>query len=293
MTKTFSRFLNKFRLFAVELNKNDSYELLFKTGEQLIDTTNNTVLISLDKPTIAVYPGAELNMQNDAKLRIIKNKKLKATLKLKSIKINEFICDKSIYFFEIIKSEVEGRAFTKLTDMLFFALKNLTDKKSKNLVVSPASLISLFAFYIVPVPVYALCIGNITEVDIFPDDILGNIYENNYFFSVRTTNPSVKKIIAQKNAVLCLVPFSKKNEMYSLGKHHKNGVVDTGRLDFKLMPSQALKIPIPEFAINVIEMNISEHFEFGGYTVFYAKSLNVSDYSDALPLAHTPWYNLE
>jgi hypothetical protein len=61
------------------------------------------------------------------------------------------------------------------------------------------------------------------------------------FFSVRTTNPSVKKITAQKNVALCLVPFSKKKKIYSLGKHHKNGVIDINCLDFKLTLSPTLK----------------------------------------------------
>ena len=48
-----------------------------------------------------------------------------------------------------------------------------------------------------------------SEADIFPDDIAGNIFEDYYFFSVRSTNLSVKKIISKKNAALCLVPFDK------------------------------------------------------------------------------------
>jgi flavin reductase (DIM6/NTAB) family NADH-FMN oxidoreductase RutF len=292
MIKTFSRFVNTFKLQAIELNKKDSYELLFKSGTQSIDVTHNTALISLDKPTIAVKPRAELKMENNIELLVIKNKELKAILKLKSVKITDFTSNNSILFFEVIKSHVEKRTFNKFPEMIFFALKNLTDTKSKNLIVSPASLISLFAFYIFPLPVYALCIGNMNEADIFPDDILGCIYENNYFFSVRTSNPSVKKIIEQKNVALCLVPYSKKREMYSLGKHHRNGVIDISKLDFKLTLSPSLKIPIPEFAINAIELRISEHFEFGGYTVFYAQSVKLIKYSDELPLAHTPWYNL-
>jgi flavin reductase (DIM6/NTAB) family NADH-FMN oxidoreductase RutF len=292
MIKTFSRFVNTFKLQAIELNKKDSYELLFKSGTQSIDVTHNTALISLDKPTIAVKPRAELKMENNIELLVIKNKELKAILKLKSVKITDFTSNNSILFFEVIKSHVEKRTFNKFPEMIFFALKNLTDTKSKNLIVSPASLISLFAFYIFPLPVYALCIGNMNEADIFPDDILGCIYENNYFFSVRTSNPSVKKIIEQKNVALCMVPYSKKKEMYSLGKHHKNGVIDISKLDFKLTLSPSLKIPIPEFAINAIELRISEHYEYGGYTVFYAQSLYFSKYTEELPLAHTPWYNM-
>jgi hypothetical protein len=91
---------------------------------------------------------------------------------------------------------------------------------------------------------------------------------------------------------LCIIPFGKKSEMYSLGKHHKNGVIDINNLDFKLMPSHVLKIPIPGFAINAIELKILENFEYGGYTVFYAQSVRLTKYSNELPLAHTPWYNL-
>jgi len=193
MIKTFSSFLNTYKLYPVELTINDSYEILFKTREQAINVTFNTVLISLDKPTIAVKPGIKLIIENNFSLDIIKNKKLKANLKLKVLSLDAFTSNHSIYFFEVIKVTIEGRKFNEYPDLLFLILKNLTDKKTRNFKVSATSLISLFAFYIIPLPVYALCIGKMNEVDIFPNDILGNIHDGYYFFSVRTTNPSVKK----------------------------------------------------------------------------------------------------
>src|SRR6185436_13615909 len=293
MFKTFAAFLNTYKLHPLEPDGNDSYKILFKCNSQTMDVTKNIVLISLDKPTLAMTAGNSIKTDDNFSLDILKNNISRAKLKLRKLNFDQFAGDHSISFFEITSSSIAGRELKKWSDILFLRLKNLTDKKSNNLRVSASSLVSLFAFYIVPLPVYSLCIGSETEADIFPDDIAGCIQQGYYFFSVRTTNPSVKKIISQKNVALCLVPFSSKSKMYSLGKHHKDGRIEINNLDFKIIFSETLKIPIPEFSINAIELKVLENFQYGGYTVFYAETVNFAKYSDQVPLVHTPWYNLK
>jgi flavin reductase (DIM6/NTAB) family NADH-FMN oxidoreductase RutF len=282
-----------YKLHPVESGENDSYKILFKSNSQTIDVTKNIVLISLDKPTFAIPVGYSIKIDDNSSLDILKNNISKAKLKLKKLNFDKFNIDNSISFFEVTSSSIAGRKLNKWTDILFLHLKNLTDRKSNNLKVSATSLVSLFAFYIVPLPVYSLCIGSESEADIFPDDIAGSIQPGHYFFSVRTTNPSVKKIINQKNAALCLVPFNSTSKMYSLGKHHKNGRIEIENLDFKIICSETFKIPIPEFSINAIELKVLENFQYGGYTVFYAQVVNFKQYSDEWPLVHTPWYSLK
>ena len=285
------RFLNRYKLHPVELKNTAVYEIKFQHGSGSSDVTGTVSLTGLNKLTVAIYlPAFPLQEKNS--LLIFKNSVLKASLGLKPVKIDSSEIENSIHFFEIIRADVKGRKIKKYFDMLFLYLKNITNTKSKNFIVPPKALFSLFAFCIKPRVVYTACIGDMNDGNIFPIDIAGNIFEDHYFFSVRKTSPAVQKIIRQQKACLCLVPFSKKNEVYSLGRHHKEGRLHFDRVNFKIFLSDEFKIPVPEFAIHVNELQVADHFDCGVHKVFYARSVTFSKCSEEFPLAHTPWYNL-
>ncbi|MEP7167876.1 MAG: hypothetical protein ABI855_00750 [Bacteroidota bacterium] len=291
MIKYFTRYLNRYKLHPVEL-QDDFYKIIFENDSGSFDVTKNISLTSLNKLTVGIHLGAvEPSVKNNT-LFIFKNNTLKSKLELKPIQIHPSKIETSIYFFEIINAGVKGRRIKKYFDIAFLHLKNVTNTKSKNFIVPAKTLFSLFAFCIKPRPVYVACIGNLQNGDVFPIDITGNISEEYYFFSVRKSSPAVKKIIELKKVTLCLVPFNNKNEVYSLGKHHKNGKLNFDSVSFSVITSNEFKIPVPGFVINVNELKIVDYFDCGVHTVFYSQSEKFSKYSNETPLAHTPWYNL-
>jgi hypothetical protein len=291
MIKFFTRSLNRYKLHPVALKNTAIYEIKFRNADGLCDVTGNISLTGLNDLTVAIYLPA-FSSRGKNMLLIFENSILRASLELKPVLIHSSKVENSIHFFEVVRADVKERKIKKYFDILFLYLKNVTNTKSKNFIVPAKALFSLFAFCIKPRVVYTACTGNVNDGDIFPIDIAGNIFEDYYFFSVRKTSPAVQKIIREQKACLCLVPFSKKNEVYALGKHHKDGRLHFDLLNFKIFLSDEFKIPVPEFVINVNELKIADHFDCGAHKVFYARAVAFTKCADEAPLAHTPWYNL-
>jgi flavin reductase (DIM6/NTAB) family NADH-FMN oxidoreductase RutF len=292
MIKFFTKYLNRYKLHPVELKNNGVYQITFQSGAETFEVTKNISLIGLNKLTVAIFLPAYSPSGKKNFLCVFKNNMLSARLELKPVTIHSSKSESFIYFFEIVNAGINGRRLKKYTDIVFLYLKNVSNKKSKNFIVPAKTLFSLFGFCIKPRPVYVVCIGDLNAGDIFPIDITGNISENFYFFSVRKTSPAVQQIIEIKRVCLCLVPFNKKEEVYSLGKHHKDGKLDFSSVNFKFLPSSEFKIPVPDLVININELKIVNHFDCGVHTVFYSQSVEFSKFSNEFPLAHTPWYNL-
>jgi hypothetical protein len=148
----------------------------------------------------------------------------------------------------------------------------------------------LFVFYIKPRPVSLLSVKDGDTFDIFPVDLNGIIFDNYFLQSIKSTNKGINLI--KKTGAICLsaVPFSKVDLIYKLHEQRKKEKISLENLSFSTSESRMLKIPVPDFAIDVKEFNGVQTFENGLYTTILLKCINMYKTSDDIQFAHMPWY---
>ena len=98
---------------------------------------------------------------------------------------------------------------------------------------------SLIAAYSYPRRVRIISFKDGTYFNIFPMDLLGEVpYSGKFVFGLRHTNATLDKIIASGKIVVSEVPFTCKEVIYSLGKHHGSSPPSVETLPFKTKCSE-------------------------------------------------------
>jgi hypothetical protein len=292
--KYITALINSRKLCPVPLTEEYDFVKFFYAGPSgKTDITLSQVLISLKELVIAIYiEGSDISLDFPSEIIIEKKNKRIGTLKLRYKDIL-LIDNTKVFLFDIKGFKNNERPiYTRITDYLLFSTKNMLNRIPNIFEIDAARLNRLFVYYLKPRPVFLISLKESDKVDMFPIDITGNIFGNYYLASVRTTNPSVKKMKETGKVCLSAIPYDARQSIYSLGKHHKNGIVDLDKIDFIITGSRLFNIPIPSFSICAIEAEVVNSFVMGLHTVFVLKTANNYQMNSAYQLAHTPWYNL-
>ena len=195
---------------------------------------------------------------------------------------------------KIYQASIPKKSFPLLSrywTMLLLQLKNVTNKKSKNFIVPPAELLKLFVYSLLPRPVYVISVLHATGFDAFPVDIAGMIAPGVMIFGIRKSSASVQQILATGKFCASTVSFEERDRAYALGKYHSGGILPVDFIHLFSSASEKLKIPVPDFAVDVLELEVNDSFEEGVHVQLVVKVINETKRGHFPILAHTAWFN--
>jgi flavin reductase (DIM6/NTAB) family NADH-FMN oxidoreductase RutF len=111
--------------------------------------------------------------------------------------------------------------------------------------------------------------------NIFPMDFHGYIPGSNaYVLGLRTSNYTIDKIQEKRRIVVCEVPASKKDIIYTLGKHHGKNPPSVDALPFLLHLSKEFHFPYPEFTLSYYEVLLTHAEKLGSHMLLLGEVIN-------------------
>lgn len=137
--------------------------------------------------------------------------------------------------------------------------------------MSPAGVEQLLTFYLAPRPVFLVGVNDGWHSNLFPMDLVGPLPAERFTLALRNTSVSVETIKNDRRLALSDVPASACPIAYRLGAHHKNPNIDWQGLPFKLLQSELFRLPVPEIALRVREIEILDFETVGSHTLFLGR----------------------
>ena len=175
--------------------------------------------------------------------------------------------DGTLYLLKLGESKIYHVSFLK-TLLLFFKYY----RKPK---LSFARYKSLVAAYSYPRRVRIISFKQDDYVNIFPMDLLGEIPgHGKYVFGLRHTNVTLAKIIGTKKIAVSEVPYSYKDTIYELGKHHSGTPPSPGSIPFKIKRTEIFGFLIPEWADSYKEIQILRTKNLGSHMLLWGEILH-------------------
>lgn len=172
-------------------------------------------------------------------------------------------------------SGCENRCVTAPNLHLFYLRRrwraDLRQRKNPyNFLMTRADLRSSYVFYICPRPVVLVTVAHGDSGNMFPMDLIGPTDSPWYSMALRKTSPAVRLIEESRRMALASAPFTYKDIVYELGKHHKEASIDWARLPFATESSPLFGLPVAEAALKVREVEVREFHDVGSHMLFIA-----------------------
>lgn len=297
MYKRFKIILSKFitrkkNTIPVAVSLNSKQPLVFfKTKRSKIDVTNKNTLVAL-KPLIISVAVSEMEFVDEPlqALEIFYAKEKVGTLILSLIEeVN--CCTKTFCIFKVVNFKTTLINPIQLRyGYIFLWLQNKTSFIPYNTELPSFELYKIYTFYLIPKPVVLVTVFFEGYYDIFPMDNIGHISNNLFLLGLRNTSPSISKIKATKKICISHVPYNKREQVYKLGTHHKDGKVDLAKLGFTTVFSEKFGYVVPDFFIEIKELEVLEAKAYGSHTLFVTQIVHQYNGSNEKSMAHIPWF---
>ena len=136
--------------------------------------------------------------------------------------------------------------------------------------------------FIRPHPVMLVSIGNYEEGNLFPMNLCGYLGNGYFGFALRTERVAGTVVQRAGRVALSSLPEQQGYLAYRLANQHKMESVDWSQLSFATKMSKTLKIPIPEFAQRVKELEIWNSIAIGSHRFFIGRILEEETYTEKL-----------
>jgi flavin reductase (DIM6/NTAB) family NADH-FMN oxidoreductase RutF len=127
--------------------------------------------------------------------------------------------------------------------------------------------------FICPRPVVLVCVVDGNRGNLFPMNLLGDLGSNYFGFALssrKSASPLARRL---GHLTVSTVPLSKKALVRQLGKNHYRESFSWEELPFALQQRNGFKLPSPEFAIRVKELQVLEVVPLGSHDFFLARVL--------------------
>ena len=136
------------------------------------------------------------------------------------------------------------------------------------------------AAYSYPRKVRVVSFQDDNHFNIFPMDLVGDISKNGRFvFGLRHTNVTLSHIIETKKILISEVPFSYRDAIYDLGKHHSGSPLSITSLPFGFITSKTFGFPVPEWANSYKEIQILKTVDLGSHMLLWGEIVHEENIS--------------
>ncbi len=246
----------KERVFLQKAN----FELDVSDRHNIVCESPFCIAVWVNKDNLSSFDPVKL------RLKIVKGEKLIASLNIALIKQLEQ-SNGAILIFQIMKVRCYQlnllHQFILLT--FFFSKKRHTYTEAE----------MYGALYSYPRRVIVTSFRENEYYNMFPMDFHGEYPEVNiYLLGLKATNVTVNKIIERKEVVVSSTEDIDTKTIYDLGAHHSNTRPKIEDLCFKVVESELLKFPVPEFASFYKEIEIINAMTLGSHIMLVGKVIN-------------------
>jgi flavin reductase (DIM6/NTAB) family NADH-FMN oxidoreductase RutF len=148
------------------------------------------------------------------------------------------------------------------------------DGKIPNVRMSALDAHAMMVMFICPRPVFFVTTMEGQTSNLFPMNLMGCLGKNYFSLALNSERLASQSVKGALRVALSSIPCEKAHIARQLGKQHLRSAVDWNLLPFQAMRSSLLDLPVPEFALRVIEMEIQTIKELGSHTFFVARVLH-------------------
>jgi flavin reductase (DIM6/NTAB) family NADH-FMN oxidoreductase RutF len=144
-------------------------------------------------------------------------------------------------------------------------------RRTSHIRISARASHAMIVSFICPRPVVLVSAVSGDRSNIFPMNLLGRVSDDYFTFALDTTRLAAPLVASARSVALSTIPLEQSEVARQLGKNHKKESIQWNQLPFPTRPSTALGVPVPCFALRVIEMQIETIRNLGSHTFFVAR----------------------
>jgi flavin reductase (DIM6/NTAB) family NADH-FMN oxidoreductase RutF len=130
---------------------------------------------------------------------------------------------------------------------------------------------AMIASFVCPRPVVLVSAVSGDRSNIFPMNLLGGLGDGYFAFALDSIRLAAPLVASAREVALSSIPLEYAEVARQLGTNHKKESVQWNQLPFPTRLSTALSIPVPCFALRVMEMQIETSYNLGSHTFFVAR----------------------
>jgi flavin reductase (DIM6/NTAB) family NADH-FMN oxidoreductase RutF len=145
-----------------------------------------------------------------------------------------------------------------------------------------SELHALFVLYICPRPVFLVSVCDGKASNIFPMDLVGPVAQQRFSIALHTASKALPLIEHSRRIALSSVPAEKIPLAYQLGPNHNETSVSWSSVPFRLAVSSEFCLPIPDFALRVRELEVSEVRQIGSHVLMVCRVVADNAMADGL-----------
>jgi flavin reductase (DIM6/NTAB) family NADH-FMN oxidoreductase RutF len=147
------------------------------------------------------------------------------------------------------------------------------DRKIPNVRMSMLDAHAMMIMFICPRPVFLVTTMDQQTSNLFPMNLMGRVGASHFSLALNSERLASQSVKGAVRVALSSIPYEKAHIARQLGKQHLRSDVDWSQLPFQAISSSFLELPIPEFALRVIELEIETVKELGSHTFFVGRIL--------------------
>lgn len=133
---------------------------------------------------------------------------------------------------------------------------------------------SMFVFYICPRPVVLGGVSDETGSNVFPMNLMGPIGGGYFSFALNSSRNVTTLVDRARRVALSSLPLETSPTVFQLGKNHRFEHIDLASLPFSLKVSPSFRLPVPEFALRIREMQVEAVHKVGSHSLFIARTVH-------------------
>jgi flavin reductase (DIM6/NTAB) family NADH-FMN oxidoreductase RutF len=145
-----------------------------------------------------------------------------------------------------------------------------------------SELHALFVFYICPRPVVVVTVSDGEASNVFPMDLIGPISDQHFSLALHMTSKALPSIQRSGRVVLSDVPVERIPLAYRLGQNHNEISVPWSSVPFSFNLSSDFRMPVPEFALRVRELQVMETRNMGSHALIICRVVSDNSITNGL-----------
>jgi len=247
-----------------------SEKVLLKFDHTVIDVSDNHWALCLQPVIFGIWINKSINLSRaDTRNCVLCIEEKSSKKKLAQIKLSYYDSihekDGTLFLLKAGRFRLFHTSFLEI-----FFLYNRYYRKPKFSFTKFKSYVSVFSY---PRKVRIVSFKRDGYYNIFPMDFAGRTRESkHYLFGLRHSNHALGEIIKSKKLLVSEVPFTHKDNIYELGSHHSSEPPPMPQLSFKTFDSKNFGFPVPDFAEQYNEINITRTVNLGSHMLLWGES---------------------